>query len=268
MPKSQEEKKTPNSEGEMGFLDHLDDLRKCLTRCLIAAFLGMLACYAFAKQLFNWLMLPLFEAFPEGSTMIYTAPHEAFFTYIKTAFLAGIFLASPYIFYQFWLFVKPGLYSNERKYIFPISLCSALLFISGSIFGYFIIFPFAYQFFMGFADIYIEPMISMREGFTFSFRLLLAFGIVFELPLVIFFLARLGLVTSQKLRKVRKYSILVAFLLSAMLTPPDVFTQAFMAGPLIILYEVGIWIAYFFGKKEPRRDKAKQTEEQKAESAT
>ena len=268
MPKSQEEKKTPNNEGEMGFLDHLDDLRKCLTRCLIAAFLGMLACYAFAKQLFNWLMLPLFEAFPEGSTMIYTAPHEAFFTYIKTAFLAGIFLASPYIFYQFWLFVKPGLYSNERKYIFPISLCSALLFISGSIFGYFIIFPFAYQFFMGFADIYIEPMISMREGFTFSFRLLLAFGIVFELPLVIFFLARLGLVTSQKLRKVRKYSILVAFLLSAMLTPPDVFTQAFMAGPLIILYEVGIWIAYFFGKKEPRRDKAKQTEEQKAESAT
>lgn len=262
MPKSPGNAQEKRNEGEMGFLEHLDDLRKSLTKCLAAAFLGMLACYAFSKQLFTWLMLPLFEAFPEGSSMIYTAPHEAFFTYIKTAFVAGLFLTSPYIFYQLWLFVKPGLYSNERKYIFPISMCSALLFISGSIFGYFIIFPYAYKFFMGFANINIEPMITMREGFSFSFRLLLAFGVVFELPLVIFFLARLGLVTSQKLRKVRKYSILIAFMLSAMLTPPDVFTQTFMAGPLIILYEVGIWIAYFFGKKEPGRKKHKEPKAQ------
>ncbi|MFW6055307.1 MAG: twin-arginine translocase subunit TatC [Thermodesulfobacteriota bacterium] len=265
MPDAPQTEQKKTQEGEMGFLDHLDELRKSITKCAIAAFLGMLACYAFAKQLFTWLMLPLFEAFPEGSSMIYTAPHEAFFTYIKTAFLAGIFLTSPYIFYQLWLFVKPGLYSNERKYIFPISFCSALLFICGSTFGYFIIFPYAYKFFMGFANINIEPMISMREGFSFSFRLLLAFGVVFELPLVIFFLARLGLVSSRKLRKVRKYSILVAFILSAMLTPPDVFTQTFMAGPLIILYEVGIWIAYFFGRKEPEREKKKQ---KKARSQT
>lgn len=235
--------------GEMGFLEHLDELRRRLMRSLIAAFAGMLACYAFAKTLFDWLMLPLFEALPEKSSMIYTAPHEAFFTYIKVAFVAGVFLTSPYIFYQLWLFVRPGLYAHERKYIMPISFCSALLFVVGSLFGYFIVFPFAYKFFMSFSDLFISPMITMKEGFSFALRLLIAFGIVFELPLVIFFLARLGLVTPAGLRKQRKYAILCGFLLSAVLTPPDVFTQVFMAGPLIMLYELGIWIAVFVGKK-------------------
>ena len=248
---TQTETSSHNSLGEMGLLEHLDDLRKRLMRSIVAAFVGMLACYAFAEKLFDWLMLPLFRALPDKSSMIYTAPHEAFFTYIKVAFVAGIFLTSPYIFYQVWLFVKPGLYSHERKLIYPISFFSALLFVTGAVFGYFIIFPYAYKFFMGFSDIYISPMITMREGFSFAFRLLLAFGIVFELPLVIFFLARLGLVTPKGLRKKRKYALLVAFMVSAMLTPPDVFTQTFMAGPLIVLYEVGVWIAVIFGKKRP-----------------
>ncbi|MFP4258334.1 MAG: twin-arginine translocase subunit TatC [Desulfovermiculus sp.] len=244
-----------SSLGEMGFLEHLDDLRRRLIRALVAAFVGMLACYAFAKTLFDWLMLPLFEALPEESSMIYTAPHEAFFTYIKVAFVAGIFLTSPYIFYQIWLFVRPGLYAHERKYIMPISFCSALLFVVGSLFGYFIVFPFAYKFFMGFSDVFISPMITMKEGFSFALRMLIAFGIVFELPLVIFFLARLGLVTPAGLRKKRKYAILCGFVLSALLTPPDVFTQSFMAVPLILLYELGIWIAVFVGRKREREEK-------------
>jgi len=243
--------------GEMGFLEHLDELRRRLIRALIAAFAGMLACYAFAKTLFDWLMLPLYKALPEKSSMIYTAPHEAFFTYIKVAFVAGVFLTSPYIFYQIWLFVRPGLYAHERKYLMPISFSSALLFVVGSLFGYFVVFPFAYKFFMGFSDIFISPMITMKEGFSFAVRLLIAFGIVFELPLVIFFLARLGLVTPAGLRKKRKYAILCGFLLSAVLTPPDVFTQTFMAGPLILLYELGIWIAVFVGKK--REEDLKET---------
>jgi sec-independent protein translocase protein TatC len=236
--------------GEMGFLEHLDELRRRLMRSLIAAFVGMLVCYTFAKDIFDWLMLPLFEALPEKSSMIYTAPHEAFFTYIKVAFVAGVFLTSPYIFYQVWLFVRPGLYAHERKYIMPISFCSALLFVVGSLFGYFIVFPFAYKFFMSFSDLFISPMITMKEGFSFALRLLIAFGIVFELPLVIYFLARLGLVTPAGLRTKRKYAILCGFLLSAVLTPPDVFTQAFMAVPLILLYELGIWIAVFVGRKQ------------------
>jgi len=251
MPETSQTESSSNSLGEMGLLEHLDDLRKRLLRSIVAAFVGMLACYAFAEKFFDWLMLPLFRALPDKSSMIYTAPHEAFFTYIKVAFVAGIFLTSPYIFYQIWLFVKPGLYSHERKLIYPMSFFSALLFVIGALFGYFVIFPYAYKFFMGFSDLYISPMITMREGFSFALRLLLAFGIVFELPLVIFFLARLGLVTPKGLRKKRKYALLVAFMISAMLTPPDVFTQTFMAGPLIVLYEVGVWIAVIFGKKRP-----------------
>ena len=256
MTESETQKETNQNGGlgEMGILEHLDELRRRLFRALIAAFAGMLACYAFAKTPFDWLMLPLYKALPEKSTMIYTAPHEAFFTYIKVAFVAGFFLTSPFIFYQAWLFVRPGLYAHERKYIMPISFFSALLFVGGSLFGYFIVFPFAYKFFMGFSDIFISPMITMKEGFTFALRLLIAFGIVFELPLVIFFLARLGLVTPASLRKKRKYAILCGFLLSAILTPPDIFTQTFMAGPLILLYEVGIWIAVFVGKKREEED--------------
>jgi sec-independent protein translocase protein TatC len=252
MPESSQSEQTRSELGEMGLLEHLDDLRKRLLRCLASAFIGMLACYAFAEKLFDWLMLPLFRALPDKGSMIYTAPHEAFFTYIKVAFVAGIFVTSPYIFYQIWLFVRPGLYAHERKFLIPIAFCSAVLFVVGAIFGYFIIFPYAYKFFMGFSDMFISPMITMREGFSFALRLLLAFGIVFELPLVIFFLARLGLVTSTTLRTKRKYAILIAFMISAMLTPPDLFTQAFMAGPLVVLYEVGVIIAAVFGKKKPR----------------
>ncbi len=239
--------------GEMGFLDHLQELRKRIVHAIAAAFAGMLACFAFSQQLFEWLMLPLYRVMPDKSSMIYTAPHEAFFTYIKVALVAGIFLTSPYIFYQAWLFVKPGLYASERKYIIPIAFCSALLFVGGAVFGYFIIFPPAYNFFMSFTNQYISPMISMKEGFSFALRILLAFGVVFELPLVIFFLARLGVVTSDMLRKVRKYAILVIFAVSALLTPPDLFTQTFMAGPVIVLYEASIWIARIFGRRESKK---------------
>ena len=244
---------------EMPFLAHLDEMRRRIIRSVVAAFLGMLACYAFAEKFFDWLMLPLYRALPEASKLIYTAPHEAFFTYIKVAFVAGIILTSPYIFYQMWLFVVPGLYSHERKYIMPIAFCSALFFVCGAFFGYGVVFPYGYKFFMSFSDVYIQPMITMREGLSFAIRLLLAFGVVFELPLVIFFLARLGIVTSKGLRKQRKYAILIAFVLSAMLTPPDLVTQTFMSGPLIVLYELGIWVAKFFGKREKGKDSAKET---------
>lgn len=248
LPKGQ----SSSDQAEMGLFDHLAELRQRLLRIIIAAFIGMLTCYAFAEKLFNWLMMPLIQAMPDKSTMIYTAPHEAFFTYIKVALVGGIFLISPYIFYQLWLFVRPGLYAHEKKYILPISFFSAILFVGGAIFGYSIIFPYAYKFFMGFAKTYISPMITLREGFSFALRLLIAFGIVFELPLIIFFLARLGLVTPKSLRKKRKYAILGTFVLSALITPPDLVTQVFMAGPLIFLYEVGIWIAVIFGKKKPK----------------
>ena len=245
-------------EGRMGLIDHLNDLRKSIVRSVVAALVGMVACYAFAQKLFDYLMLPLYKALPEGSTLIYTAPHEAFFTYIKVAFVAGLFLTSPFIFYQFWSFVAPGLYKHERKWLIPIAFFSAAFFCTGAIFGYSIVFPWGYKFFMGFAEDLIRPMLTMREAFSFAMRLLIAFGVVFELPLVIFFLARLGLVNAAWLRKKRKYAILIAFILSALLTPPDMVTQSFMAGPLALLYELSIWVAAVFGKKRPEKEDAEE----------
>jgi sec-independent protein translocase protein TatC len=235
---------------EMTFTGHLDELRQRLIRCIIASVIGFLGCYAFAERLFNLLMAPLIEVLPPKSTLIFTSLPEAFFTYLKVAFVAGLFAVSPYIFYQIWKFVAPGLYDSERRYFIPMAFFSAMFFVCGALFGYFVVFPFGFKFFMGFATDFIRPMPTIREYLGFSLKLLIAFGVIFELPLFIFFLARLGMVTAPGLRKKRKYAILCSFVVSAVLTPPDVVSQTLMAGPLVILYELGIWVAHFFGKKK------------------
>ncbi len=246
---------------EMGLLEHLDELRKRLTRIFIAAFVGLMICYSFAQQIFDYLLRPLKPLLPEGSHLIFTSLPEGFFTYIKLSAVAGIFLTSPYIFYQLWQFVAPGLYKDERRWLVPIAFFSALFFCSGAVFGYVVVFPLAFEFFMGFTTEIIRPMPALKEYLSFTLKLLIAFGVAFELPLFIFFLARLGMVTSKSLRKFRKYAILLAFIASAVLTPPDVVSQTFMAGPLIILYELGIWVAHFFGKRrEPEVEEDEEVE--------
>lgn len=252
----------PDDLPEMGLLEHLDELRGRLTRAFIAAFVGLLICYSFAQQIFDYLLMPLKPLLPEGSHLIFTSLPEGFFTYIKLSAVAGVFLTSPYIFYQLWQFVAPGLYKSERRWLVPIAFFSALFFCSGALFGYFVVFPIAFEFFMGFTTELIRPMPTLKEYLSFSLKLLIAFGVAFELPLFIFFLARLGMVTSRSLRKFRKYAILLAFIVSAILTPPDVVSQTFMAGPLIILYELGIWVAHFFGKRrDPEEDEDEEADE-------
>lgn len=236
---------------ELTLMNHLGELRNRLVKCVVAALAGFLACYAFSKDLFKVMMAPLLEVLPPDSHLIFTSLPEAFFTYVKVAFVAGLFLVSPYIFYQIWRFIAPGLYESERKYMIPIALLSAVFFVCGALFGYFIVFPFGFAFFMGYADEMIKPLPSLREYFSFSLKLLLAFGFIFELPLFIFFLARLGLVTAAFLRKNRRYAILVFFIVAAILTPPDGITQILMVTPLIILYEISIYVAQVFGKKKP-----------------
>lgn len=196
----------------------------------------------------------------------YTYPAEAFFSYIKISIVAGIFLMSPFIFSQIWGFIAPGLYTHERKWMIPMALASAAFFIGGAVFGYTQVMPIGFKFFAGFATEGIQFTPKLNEYLSFCLKLLFAFGLVFELPLFIFFLARLGMVSSAGLRKKRKYAILVGFVVAAILTPPDPATQCLMAGPMIILYEVGIWVAYFFGKKEKRHLK-KQAEEEAAAQA-
>ncbi|EFI35062.1 Sec-independent protein translocase, TatC subunit [Desulfonatronospira thiodismutans ASO3-1] len=248
------EEEMPEEEG-MTFTEHLEELRYRLFRIIIAAFVGFLICYAFKERLFDILMQPLVKVLPEASSMIFTGLPEAFFTYLKVSLVAGVFLASPYIFYQIWRFVGPGMYETERKFIIPIAFISALFFVVGALFGYFVVFPIGFQFFVGFANEMIQPMPSLREYFSFAVKLLFAFGIAFELPLFIFFLARLGIVSSKGLRKQRKYAVLVIFLAAAFLTPPDIISQVLMSGPLILLYEVSIWVAYIWGRERKFRGK-------------
>ncbi len=235
---------------EMPLLEHLEELRRRLLRCFIAIGIGFLACYSFAEQMFKILMEPLVKVLPANSTLIYTSVAEGFITYVKVALVGGFFVASPYLFFQVWRFIAPGLYREERILVIPVAFFSAFFFVAGALFGYFVVFPYGFEFFMSFGDQNIVPMPAMSDYFSFTITLLFAFGVVFELPVFIFFLARLGLVTAKSLRKFQRYAILLAFIVSAIITPPDVISQCMMAAPLMVLYEIGIWVAYFFGKKK------------------
>lgn len=236
------------TEDKIPFTEHLEELRNRLIKAFIAVGIGFVFSYGFKERLFEILTKPLIKVMKNGEKIIYTGLPEAFFTFLKVSLLTGIMLASPVIIYQFWMFVAPGLYKKERRLLVPIILLSTIFFVGGSLFGYFVVFPFGFKFFLGFSSGNIQALPSMKEYLGFASKLLLAFGLVFELPLVITFLARLGLVTVPFLKKSRKYAILIFFTGAAILTPPDVVTQIFMALPLMLLYEVSIIGARLFGK--------------------
>jgi len=234
---------------KMPFTAHLEELRSRLIVCFIALGIGFIISYGFSDKIFLILMKPLIKILPKGSTMVFTGLTEAFFTYLKLSLISGIFLAFPVILYEIWRFVAPALYENEKKYLYPFVILSTLAFIGGALFGYFIIFPIGFHFFLSFSTEYMRPLPAIKDYLSFSVKLLLAFGIVFELPLAIFFLSKIGLITSQMLSSNRPYAILLIFTVSAILTPPDVATQIMMAIPLLILYEISILVAKIFGKK-------------------
>ena len=241
------------------FLSHLEELRKRLIVSAIAVGVGFGLSYFFAERLFLILVSPLKENLPAGDRLIFTNLPEMFFTYIKTAFVTGILLSAPLIFYEIWMFVAPGLYQREKRYVIPFVVCSSILFVGGALFGYFIVFPFGFRFFLSFANEYIQALPSVKQYFSFAIKLLFAFGIVFELPVVVFFLARIGLINADLLKKKRKYAILLTFVTAAILTPPDVITQCMMAGPLLVLYEIGIFVAKIAERKRaPEEDVAEE----------
>jgi len=237
------------------FLSHLEELRKRLVVCAIGVGAGFVIAYIFAERLFQLLVAPLKAVMPEGDQLIFTNLPEMFFAYIKVAFIAGIMAAAPLIFYQLWMFIAPGLYRKEKKMAIPFVISSTILFVGGALFGYFVVFPFGFKFFIGFSNEYIKALPSVKQYFSFSMKLLFAFGVVFELPVIIFFLSKMGIVTPQFLSQKRKYAILLTFVLAAILTPPDVITQCMMAGPLIVLYEIGILVSRIAQKKKEGREK-------------
>ena len=238
-----------DDEEKMPFTSHLEELRDRLIKSFIAVGVGFLVAYGFKDRLFEILIQPLVKVMGQGDKLIFTGLPEAFFTYLKVAFLAGIMAASPVLIYQFWMFVAPGLYRKERKLLLPIVILSTFFFVGGALFGYFFVFPIGFKFFLGFANENIQALPSMKEYLSFSSKLLIAFGLAFELPLVLTGMARMGIVTDKFLKKNRKYAILLFFIGAAIITPPDVVSQILMALPLMVLYELSIIGARIFQPK-------------------
>jgi sec-independent protein translocase protein TatC len=229
---------------------HLQELRKRLILSFIAIGIGFFVCYALKESLFDILAAPLInKVMPSGGSLIFTSVAEAFFTYMKVAFIAGLTLASPFVLYQIWAFVAPGLYQKEKKYAVPFVLGGSIFFAMGVLFGYYVAIPVAFKFLLGYATDFIKPMPSMKEYLSFSIKFLLAFGVVFEFPVVLVLLSRIGVIDAKMLARQRKYAILLIFVFAAVMTPPDIVSQVIMALPLMGLYELSILLSKFFGKK-------------------
>lgn len=235
----------------MSFLEHLDELRKRLTISALAVVVGFLIAFAFSSYIFGFIMRPLQEALPPGGKLVYTEAPEAFLLYLKISALVGTVIAAPVIMWQLWLFIAPGLYQHEKKYAVPFVLLSSLFFIAGAGFSHYVVFPFAWRFFAGFNSDYLEFLPRVAPTFSLYAKMMLALGLVFEMPTLVFFLARMGVVSARMMLRQTKYAVLVIFILAAIITPPDVFSQLLVAGPMLMLYGVSILIAWIFGRRKP-----------------
>jgi sec-independent protein translocase protein TatC len=243
----------PETDARMPLTAHLEELRWRIVRSLLAMGIAFGICYWFADQIFVFLVRPLAALRPNEALIIGTGVTEAFFTKLKVSFIAAIFAASPVIFFQSWRFVAPGLYQSEKRLAVPFAVAASFFFVLGASFCYWLVFPVGFTFFLSeYASISVAPQIRISEYLTFASRMLLAFGVTFELPVVTFFLARLGIVTHRMLLGMGRYAIVVIFIVAAVLTPgPDVASQLLMATPLLILYALSIGVAYLAARPVP-----------------
>lgn len=233
----------PN-EFRMGLMDHLRELRRRLLICLLVVLVGAVASYSYAAILFDVLCKPFFAAFP-GSPLIGTAPAEAWFLKLKVSAFAGTIVTAPILFYQLWRFISPGLYHREKSYVIPFVFLSTLLFCLGAYFCYAMVLPLSLAFFFEeFRSIGVTPTIKLSDHLSMTVTTILAFGLVFELPLLSLFLARAGVLTHKTLLHYFRHAIVAIFVIAAVLTPPDVLSQLLMAGPLIVLFLISIAVAY------------------------
>jgi sec-independent protein translocase protein TatC len=231
---------------------HLAELRTRLFRIVIAWGAGSVLAWNWREEIFAALLAPALRALGElgkGHTLQAIAPTEIFFTYLQCALLAGFALALPVFFWQIWAFVAPGLYPQEKRVALPFVLISTLLFAGGAAFGHEVVFPVIFSFFAGFSSEFVQAAWTMREVFGFTTRMILAFGTGFELPVVVYFLALAGIVEPRRLLAGTKYFVLIAFIVGGVLTPPDPLSQSLLAGPLIVLYLLGVGAAYLFVPK-------------------
>lgn len=233
---------------------HIADLRKRLVISSLAFAIAFFACFAVYQPILDWMMVPVEAVLHEDSQMVAIEVQETFFTAIKVAFFSGFLISLPVILWQLWLFLAPGLYDNEKKLLVPFVLGATVMFLVGASFAYYVVVPFGFDFLVNFGNSVVTVMPSIGKYVSFFTKLLFGFGVAFELPVFTFFLAIIGLVDDRMLKDFFKYAVILIFVLSALLTPPDVITQFLMAGPLILLYGVSIYIAKIFNPASEDED--------------
>ncbi len=233
---------------------HIADLRKRLVNSAICLGIAFFACFFFYEPILEWMMVPVEAALPNNTQMIAVEIQETFFTALKVAFFSGFIVSLPVIFWQMWLFLSPGLYEHEKKLVFPFVFFATLMFLTGAGFAYYIVVPYGFEFLINFGSAVVTVLPSIGKYVGFFTKLLFGFGIAFELPVITFFLAKIGLVDDQMLKDYFKYAIVIIFIVASLLTPPDVITQFLMAGPLIFLYIVSIYIAKTFNPAKKDED--------------
>lgn len=234
-----------NPPNEMTFLEHLGELRKRIFWAIVSILVFFLGSWPFTDQIYSFLSMPVLKFLPQGEKLAFTSLTEPFMMYIKLAFIAGLFAASPFVFWQLWKFISPGLYPKEKKMVFPFVIFTTFFFLLGGAFAYYQVFPLACQFFLDMGKDF-QAILTIDEYFSLAFRVILGVAVVFELPVLVFLLARLRIVTAGFLLKYIKYAVVIIFIVAAVITPtPDMITQSLFAGPMLILYLLSIVIAKF-----------------------
>jgi sec-independent protein translocase protein TatC len=242
-------------EGKMSLLEHLDELRKRIIRACLGVLVGILLGFFYINEIFNFVLQPTIRAMPAGRTLIYTRPGEAFSMYVTVSLITGAILASPFIMYQVWKFIAPGLYSNEKRFAIPFVLFSTIGFVGGALFNHFIAFPFMMIFFASFNTQSVAFMPRLEDVFSLYSKMLLGLGVIFQMPTVVFFLAKMKMVTARFLVKQFKYAFLLFFIAAAVITPTgDPVNMTIFAAPMVVLYGMSIIIAWGVGLARPKDD--------------
>lgn len=237
---------------EMTFLEHLGELRGCLLRVMIGVAVGAVACFVGANTLFEFLAEPFFRGFPEAQ-LVGTGPAEAFMVKLKIALAGGVLLSSPWAFYQLWIFISPALHEHEHRYALPFVFTTTLFFLTGAGFCFYVVFPFALDFFyQEYVSLGLDRVIKISEYFSFVLRLVIIFGVVFELPVLSFILAKMRILTHTWLIEQARYGVLAIFIVAAILTPPDPVSQLLLAGPLIVIYGLCIGVTYAVAQSQTK----------------
>ena len=235
--------------GEMTFFEHLGELRKRILFSVGFILVFFLVSWTFVDKIYYWLSRPVLQFMPPDAKLAFTALTEPFLMYIKLSFISGLFIASPFVFYQLWLFISPALYGKEKKYVFPFVFFTTFFFVLGGAFGYYFIFPWACRFFLDIGKDF-QAIITINEYFSLAFRVLLGIAVIFELPVLTFLLAKIGILSSRFLVKNFKYAVVLIFIIAAVITPtPDMITQSLFAAPMLVLYLLSILIAKIAGPK-------------------